>query len=139
MPDHGKSTEAVVVVRATSTGLRRAAACPLALVSGTREPPRRTPAAAPPSARSGSPGPVLGCEGEPNYVVDIVGDKVSLADVQRVEHAGDALPLRLLFLAAGRLRRQAEPAQIGHNYQMIAHQVEGEWRPHVASLAITVE
>ena len=55
---------------------------------------------------------ILGGKGVADHVADVVGDKVGLVDLQRVEHAGNILALRLLVVAACRAARRG-PCRAG--------------------------
>ena len=58
---------------------------------------------------------------------------------ERVEHARDVAGLRLLVVAAGRLGGEAHAAQVGHDHRVVAREIAGQRRPHVAGLAIAVQ
>ena len=58
---------------------------------------------------------------------------------ERVEHAGDVAGLRLLVEAAGGLGRQTQAAQVRHDHGVVAREIDGHRRPHVAGLAVAVQ
>jgi hypothetical protein len=68
-----------------------------------------------------------------------VRDDVGLSHVQRFHDGLDIRGLGLLVEAAGRLRRQAEAAQVRNDHGVIACQVDGKRSPHVAGFAIAVQ
>jgi hypothetical protein len=78
-------------------------------------------------------------EGIADHVADVVGHEVGALDLELIENTGHIERLRLLVETAGRLGRQAQSAQIGDQDGMIAREVGGHRRPHVAGLAITVQ
>ena len=50
-----------------------------------------------------------------------------------------SLGLGLLVEAAGRLGRQAQPAQVGDDHRVVARQLGGQRHPHVAGFAVAVQ
>ena len=74
-----------------------------------------------------------------DHVADVVSDEVGALDLQLVEHARDVGGLRLLVEAARGLRRQPHATQVRHDDGVVAHEVDGHRRPHVAGLAVAVQ
>ena len=78
-------------------------------------------------------------EGESHHIADVMGDDVGTIDLEPVKDSRDVLRLVHLGEAAGWVGRPPEPAQVGNNDRMIAHQLRGHRRPHVAGLTVTVK
>src|SRR5262249_43852835 len=66
-------------------------------------------------------------------------DKIDLIDLERIEHAGNVFRLGLFVITAGRPRRQSKSSEVRHDHGVIAYQLRGKRRPHVAGLAIAVQ
>jgi hypothetical protein len=82
---------------------------------------------------------MLGGKGVTDHVADIVGDKIDLADFQCVQDSVNVLALSLFVVPTGRPLGKAHAAKIRHDYGVIAHELCGQWRPHVAGLAVAVQ
>src|SRR5215472_17061544 len=82
---------------------------------------------------------MLGSKGIADHVADIVGHKVGLVDLERIEHAGDVFGLGFLVVTACGSRRQSHPAQVRHDDEMIAYEVGGKRRPHITGFAEAVQ
>jgi len=83
----------------------------------------------------GDAGRILRGERIADHVADVVGDEIGLVDLERVHHPGDVGALRLLVVAALRLRRQAHAAQVGNDDGVILVKRARRRRPHVAGVA----
>jgi hypothetical protein len=68
-----------------------------------------------------------------------VRDQRRSLDFQPVEHLRDILGLGFLVVTAGRMRRQAHAAQIGHDNGVILAQSGRDWSPHIAGVAEAVQ
>jgi hypothetical protein len=82
---------------------------------------------------------MLGHEGEADHIADVMGDQIDLPDLQRIEHTGNVIALRLLVIPAHRPRREPHAAQIGHDHRVIARKVRRQRRPHVAGFTIAMQ
>ena len=82
---------------------------------------------------------ILRNEGIAHHVANIVGDNIGLFDLQRLQHAGDILALRLLVIAFRRLGGETHAAQVRHDDRVITDKVGRKRLPHVAGLAITMQ
>ena len=82
---------------------------------------------------------MLGGKGVADHVADVVGDKVNLVHLQRVEHSGYVLALSLFLVAAGRALGEAHAAKVRHDHRVIARKLCGKRRPHVTGLAVAVQ
>ena len=82
---------------------------------------------------------VLHGEGVADHVADIVRDEIGAIDLERVENARHVAGLGLLVVSRGRFGGQAEAAQVRHHDGMVAREILGHRRPHVAGLAIAVQ
>jgi hypothetical protein len=67
-----------------------------------------------------------------------VRNDVDLLHLERVEHAGEVVPLRFLVVATLRDRREPHAAQIGNDHHVIDGELLRERDPHVARLAVAV-
>ena len=68
-----------------------------------------------------------------------MGDEIGCPDAERVHHAGDVRSLIFLGVACVRMRGQAHAAQIGDNDRTILFQRGRDGRPHIASVAESVQ
>src|SRR5262245_2285168 len=80
-----------------------------------------------------------GGKGEPNHVADVVRDEIDLLDPQRGEHPRHVARLGFLVESTAGFRGKPQAPEIGDDHPVVPGEIDGQGRPHVAGLGITVE
>src|SRR5215467_7486862 len=78
-------------------------------------------------------------KGIADHVADIVRHEIGALNAQLVEDASHISSLSLLVEAVAGLGGESHSAQVRNHDRVSARQVDRHWRPHVASLAVTMK